>query len=455
MEKKCYLCIMSGYWKGYREHYRDITKLSLPIMVAQLGTIVTGYADTMMVGHYSTPALASASFVSNVFNLVIMLSLGFSYGITPLVGALFSQGEKQKAGAMLRTVTFANAIYGAVVLGAMVVFYCCLPLMGQPEDLLPLIREYFILILVSMVPVVFTHVMRQFADATGHTALGMWIFTIGNVANIIGNYILIYGHFGAPEMGLMGAGWATLGARALMCVAYLAVILISKRYRPYCEGFSAARTTVEQLRAVTAKSLPISMQMGMETGIFTFAGIVVGWLGTNSMAAYQILVMLGSLGFMIYYAFGAGMAIKIAHYKGLDDNQGVRRATHAGYVLTLICTAVACLVFVVFGPEIIALFTRDEAVIAIAVSLLWPLVLYQLGDATQVTFANALRGIGFVKPMMNCAFAAYVVLGVPLLYVLGLPQHLGLLGIYLAFFVALLAAGLLFWHYFRKATRQP
>lgn len=445
---------MNNYWRKYRKHYTDITRLSLPIMVAQLGTIITGYADTIMVGHYSTPALASASFVSNVFNLALMLSLGFSYGITPLVGPLFSKGEKHEAGAMLRMATIANVAYGALLFGGMTVFYFCLDHIGQPPELLPLIRGYFLLVLASLVPVIGTNVMRQFTDATGHTKLGMWIFTSGNVANIVGNYFLIYGKFGAPELGLMGAGWSTLASRVMMCAAYLGVILLSKRYRPYCKGFAKARASVAQTKDVTGKSLPVSMQLGMETGIFTLAGIVVGWLGTNSMAAYQILVILGSIGFMVYYAFGAGMAIKIAHFKGLNDTDGVRRTAHAGYVLTLACTAVACTVFVAWGHHIIGMFTRDTAVVAIATSLLWPLALYQLGDATQIAFSSALRGIGLVKPMMNCAFFAYVVIGLPLIYGLGLPQHLGLLGIYLAFFVALLSAGILFLYKFRKATAQ-
>ena len=444
---------MFSYWQKYGSHYRDIAKLSLPIMVAQLGTIVTGYADTMMVGHYSTTALASASFVSNTFNLVIMLSLGFSYGITPLVGALFARGEKQAAGATLRVATAANALYGALVLVAMTVFYLNLGHIGQPEELLPSIRSYYLLILVSMVPVVFTHVFRQFADATGHTSLGMWIFTVGNVLNIIGNYVLIYGHFGAPELGLDGAGWATLGARLFMCVAYVVVIACSNRYRPYWEGFKASKTTAAALKEMFATSFPISVQMGAETFIFAFTGVVAGWLGAISLAAYQLLVMLGSLGFMIYYAFGAGMAVKISHYNGLDDHEGVHAAVHAGYVLTLVSAAVASAIFIVFGDFILSLFTADRTVVALAVSVIIPLSLYQFGDATQVTFANALRGIARVKPMMWCALVAYVVVGTPLIFFLGKASVLGLTGIYIAFFVALLLAGLLFLYYFRKAKR--
>ena len=445
---------MHRYWHKYAPHYREIVKLSLPIMVAQLGTIVTGYADTIMVGHYSTAALAASSLVTNLFNLVILLSLGFSYGITPLVGTLHARGDSTGCGGMLRQALMANVLWGAVLIGAMAVLYGLLGHMGQPQEIMPLVRSYYLIILASMVPVVLTHVMRQFCDAVGHTALGMWIFTAGNVLNIVGNYALIFGHWGCPEMGLEGAGWSTFIARLMMAVAYVAYVAISRRYRPIVQGFKTSLISRQQVKQVTKTSVPIAMQMGTETCIFTFATIVAGWLGADDLAAYQTLVMLGSLGFMIYYAFGAGMAIKISHYRGLGDRAGVRASAHAGYAVTLLFTLVACIIFIAAGRWILAIFSPDPAVTTLAVSLIIPLSLYQLGDATQVTFANALRGMGQVMPMMHRALVAYLLVGLPLIWALAMPTGWGLTGIYIAFFVALLTAGLLFAHKFRQVVKQ-
>lgn len=446
-----YLCSVNTYWNRYRKHYRDISRLSGPIMVAQLGTIVTAYADTIMVGHYTTQSLAAASFVTNVFNFIILLSLGFSYGITPLVGALQALNSDSKVGAMLRGITVANLTFGAILLLFMTVFYFLLDHLGQPKELLPLIRPYYLIIFASMVPIFFTHVCRQFCDALGHTSLGMWIFITGNLLNIAGNYMLIFGHWGAPEMGLNGAGWSTLGARLFMCIAYMAVIMHTKRYQGIWKGFLASRVKMPELKNIVQTSYPIALQMGLECGIFTFALIVVGWFGTLSLAAYQVILMLSNLGFMIYYAFGAGTAIKISHYNGMGNRVAIGEAAHAGYALTLVFSIIACLIFVVAGKVIIGIFTDDRAVLDIAAGLILPLVLYQLGDATQIAFANALRGIGKTVGIMKGAIIAYLIVGVPLIYVLAVPARLGLTGIYLAFFVSLLTAGIIFHHQFHHS----
>ncbi len=432
---------------------RQIAQLSGPIVVAQLGTIVTGYADTAMLGHYSTPALAASSFVTTIFNLVILLSLGFSYGITPIVGALVSQRLHRQAGAQLRQALVANALWGGMLLAATALLYCFLHRLGQPPELLPAIRSYYRIIWLSMIPVVVTHVYRQYCDATGHTSLAMWVFMAGNVLNIAGNFVLIYGHCGMPAMGLDGAGWATLAARAFMAVAYVLVVATSARYRDHWRGCLASAASRQQVAAMTRTSLPVALQMGMETGLFTASGIVVGWLGVTELASYQILLMLGNLGFMVYYAIGAGMAIRISHLAGVRDVQGIRQAARAGYGLILACTVLACTVFLLAGHWIASAFTRDDAVIALAVSLIPVLALYQLGDATQVAFANALRGISRVGAMVKIAAVSYLVVGLPLLYLLAVTCGLGLTGVYLCFFVALLLAGILFWRGFSRGLQ--
>lgn len=441
---------MSTYWHKYRQHYLDIARLSGPIMVAQLGTIVTAYADTIMVGHYNTPSLAAASLVTNLFNLVILLSLGFSYGITPLVGALLATRDEGKIGAMLRGIVVVNTLLGTLLLLAMALLYFFLDHLGQPAELMPLVRPYYLIVLVSMMPVFLTQVCRQFCDALGHTSLSMWIFTAGNALNIVGNYMLIYGHWGAPQMGLMGAGVSTLVARLLMCIAYLAIIATGAHYKGFLQGFKVAHCSMGQLRHIAFTSLPISLQMGLECGIFTFALVVVGWFGATSLAAYQVILTLSNLGFMIYYAFGAGTAIKIAHYRGEGNVTAIARAAHAGYALTLACAIIASLVFLTAGNLIMSIFTTDEAVIALALSLIGPLVLYQLGDATQILYANSLRGMGDTLAVMLCATIAYLAVGVPLIYLLAVPAGLQLTGIYYAFFVALLLAGIMLRHRFTR-----
>lgn len=445
---------MQHYASKYKQHYVQILKLAGPIVAAQLGAIITGYADTIMVGRYSTQALAAASLVNNVFNLMILVTLGFSYGMTPLIGPLHARGDTRGVGAMLRNAVAANAAYAALLLAAWTALYYNLHRLGMPAELLPLVRSYYVIVLWSMVPLALINVLRQYADAVGHTSLAMWIMTAGNVMNIAGNYALIYGKWGAPEMGLDGAGISTLAARVAMAAAFAAALLLTRRHRAATRQALKARTSWNKMLAVARLSLPISMQMGMETGVFTAASLMVARLGADTLAAYQVLVMLGSIGFMVYYAVGAAASIKIAHCCGTADTAGVRAAAHVGYVLILACAVTASVTFVTGGRWIVAAFTPDPAVQAIALGVMWLLVAYQFGDATQVAFANALRGIGRSMPVMRIAFVSYVAVGIPLLYVLAFTVGWGIAGIYAGFVVALLMAGVLFAHSFYSALRR-
>lgn len=432
----------------YRRHYASILRLGLPIMLGQLGVIVTGFADTVMVGHYSTEALASASFVNNVFTLVMVACMGFSYGITPIIGALYARGETQSIGLTMRNALVLNLLFGAAALLAMVGFYELIDDMGQPVELLPLIRPYYVVILLSNVPLVLAGALKQFTDGVTHTRLGMWILIIGNLLNIVLNYLLIYGHCGLPEMGLIGAGVSTLIARVAMAVGFMAVILGSDRYRPWVKAFFASRVSLEAMRTIFATSIPIAVQMALETGSFTAASVMIGWLGKIPLAAYQIMVIFGMLGFMVYYGIGASITIKISHYHGVGDMHKVRECAAAGYHIILFFVVVACSVFYFFGTPIIKLFTTDAEVIAVAASLIVPMIMYQFGDATQVAFSNALRGLADVRPAMLIALTAYVIVGLPVCYLLGFPCGLGIVGVYISFTVSLLTAGLLFMHRF-------
>lgn len=176
-----------------------------------------------MVGHYTTDALASASFVNNMFNMAMFTVMGFTYGLTPLVGALFVKGREMTIGRMVRSAMWINIIVALIVTAIMGVFYINLDRMGQPAHLLPVIRPYYLLYLAGMVPVAVFNVFAQWSYAINRTLLPTVILIGANLLNFVGNYALIFGHFGLPEAGLTGAGIATLVARVLSAVAIMAV----------------------------------------------------------------------------------------------------------------------------------------------------------------------------------------------------------------------------------------
>lgn len=439
---------------GRRATYLQIIRLGLPILIGQLGMIVVGFADTKMVGLYSTEALASASFVNNLFNVCIFACVGFTYGLTPLVGSLFTQGRFRAIGSLLRNGVAVNIAFALLLTAVMTVVYFNLHRMGQPEELLPVMRPYYLIYLSGVVPVALFNVFAQWAYAIQRTRMPMWIILGANVLNIAGNWLLIYGHWGCPELGLTGAGISTLVARLVCPAAIICVFAFRGDYREYRRGFAEGSITSGQWRLVGRTSWPVAMQMTFESGSFSAAAVMAGWLGAIELAAFQITVIIGTLGFCVYYSMAAAVSVLVSNAAGLSDRRLMRRTAFSGYHILLALATSASAAFIFFGPEIIRQFTRDPAVISTAVSLIVPLVLYQYCDATQINFANALRGTSKVMPMVWIAFVSYVVVGMPVTYLMAFTASMGIYGILLSFSVSLFLAAVLFLVYFIRHTRR-
>ena len=439
---------MSRFLTKYRPHYASLLMMGAPILVGQLGMVATGILDAIMVGRYSTESLAAASFVINIFNLVNVASLGFSYGLTPIIATAFGRGDNAAIGRSLLNGVSLNLLFGVAATMAMTGFYFAIESMGQPVELYPLIKPYYITFLLSMLPMIYVNALRQFTDGVTDTPTAMWIILGGNALNVAGNYLLIYGKLGLPELGLFGAGVSTLATRLLMAAAYTVTVARRGRYAPYVAAMRSARVEWRVMRGVLATSAPISVQMGLETAAFTAAGIMVGWIGTVALAASQVMLTIGSFGFMIYYGIAAATSIRIANFNGAGDRQALRRCSLAGYHLNLASAVAVGVVFYLLCEPVIRLFTRDAAVVATSLTLVWPLIIYQFGDATQAAYSNALRGIADVKPVMRISAVAYVVVGLPVSYLLAFPLGLGVVGIFLSFSVPLMLAGGLFIHRF-------
>lgn len=421
--------------------------------MGQLGTVVVAFADNIMVGHYSTQALASASFVNNLFNVVIFCCLGFTFGLTPLAGALFGRGELRRIGSITRLALWLNTIYTLAIMAMMTVVYFYLDRLGQPPELLPLIRQYYLLVLVGMVFVAIFNVGAQWSYAINNTRMPMWIILGINLLNIGGNYVLIFGHFGFPELGLTGAGISTLASRIVGAALIFGALFFRRKFAEYRRGFLREPSRRGDVGLVWRTSLPVSMQMTFESGSFTAAAIMVGWIGTIPLAAFQIVVIVGMLGFTIYYGIGAAVSIKVSNEMGAGSPRGMRHYAWAGYHIMIVAMTASCLIFVIGGRHLMAAFSPDPAVVALAVSLIFPLVLYQLGDATQITFANALRGTSRVMPMLWIAFVSYIIVGIPATYIFAFPLGMGTYGVILSFSASLFLAGALFLYYFLKVTR--
>lgn len=438
----------------YTAYYRPLTTLGIPIVVGQLGTIILAFADTLMIGHHKTEELAAAAFVNNIITLVIIFALGFSYAITPTVGTLYGQKKPHRIGEMVRNGVYANLVLAAMLIAVMAVFYFCIDILGQPTELLPLIKPYFLVLLSSLPFVCLFNVFKQFADGITNTSLSMWVLIGGNILNILGNWVLIYGHLGAPELGLVGAGLSTLFSRIVMAVVMLIIFFSWKKYRPYAEGFSQGRLNRADFLHLNKLGWPVALQMGMESASFSLASIVVGWVGTTALAAHQIMLTISQLGYMIYYGIGAAAAVRISNAMGQRNYHDARGNAYAAFqIILFIGVIVGALVFL-FRDRIGGLFTPNADVAHLVSLTVWPFLIYQVGDGMQIVFGNSLRGLSHVRPLVLYAFIAFFVISLPLSYVFGILCHGGLVGVWYSFPFGLSTAGILYLLAFRKQLRR-
>ena len=440
--------------KPFATHYKDLTRLGLPIVIGQLGIILVSFVDTFMVSRHGTNDLAAASFVNNMFNLAIIFATGFSYGLTPIVGKLFGKGKRGEAGGMFKNALLSNGTIAALLTLAMWVLYLNIDNLGQPVELLGLMRPYYITLLVSIPFVLLFNAFKQFADGITDTKASMWILLSGNVLNIVGNYLLIFGKCGLPELGLLGAGISTLLSRMAMLAISLIVFFNRKGYREYAIGFWKTGVSRMRQKELFFLGLPIAAQMGMEAASFSLTTIMVGWIGTTALAAHQIMVTVSQLGFMVYYGMAAAVAVKVSNYNGAGDTANIKRAASSGFHLITFMAVITSVLIFALRNDIGTLFTDDTSVVLLVAQLTIPFLLYQFGDGMQCNYANALRGIADVKPMMLFAFVAYFVISLPAGYIFGFVLDFGLPGVWMSFPFGLTSAGVMFYLRFRHTLKK-
>ncbi|MCQ2288537.1 MAG: MATE family efflux transporter [Muribaculaceae bacterium] len=438
----------------FPKEYKALTRLGLPIMVGQIGLTFQNLADNIMVGQHSTEELAAVGFVNSMFLLGLLLTIGFSIGSVSQIGAFYAQGNDRRIVEILKSSIVANMLQGALIVLALVGLYFALPYMGQPEELIPLMKPYLVIQILSLPFMVSAGAFKQCCDSINDTSVGMITMLIGNVWNIVFNWLLIFGHWGFPEMGIEGAAWATASSRVLILILTAAVFFLRPKYKKYVKLWHTCKSSMKDVLLLNRLGWPIAIQMGLETASFTLVTIFLGWMGTNVLAANQVMLSLTNFIFMFYIGVSNAVTIRVSNYNGLNDIQGVRNAAFAGWQMIFVLGVILSIIAFSLRNYISLLFTDNAEVAAIVAVLAYPLVLYQLGDGTQVTFANALRGLGDVKMLIPYSFFAYIVISLPMSYIMGITLDWGALGVWMAFPFGLSIAAVLYLRRFLKVTSK-
>ena len=427
----------------YKQHIKSLVLLGLPIIIGQLGNIITGLADTVMVGQHSTDELAAASFVNNVINAFIILGTGFSFNYTPIIGEHIAINKRIAIGGWLKNSLMANTTTTALITLVLFLIYLNVDYLGQPEELMPLIRPYYLILMCSVLFVMLSNTFRQFVEGIMDASVSVWVLTFINAINIAGNYILIYGKCGFPELGLLGAGISTLLSRIIMLLLFIAVFAQQKKYKPFRKGFLVTPFRKSYWKRLNLIGWPIAFQQGIEAATFCITTIMIGWLGGMALAAHQVAIAISTVSFTIYLGLGSAVAIRTSMFKGLQDWRNVRRVTLSGVMLAVLLSITLSGLLYLCCDTIGSYFTDDEAVLQIVSVLLPILIAYQFGDSIQIVLANALRGLSDVTSIMIISLVAYFIIAIPAGYSIAFFLDEGIAGIWLSYPIGFTCAVLL------------
>lgn len=433
---------------------REILRIGLPIMLGQACVIILAFADNIMIGWHSVDELAASSFVNNVMNLFILTELGFATGMTPMIGADNGTGNIKGIGITVKNGLVTNGIIGGISIILLTIIYFCLDHFGQAPELMPYIKPYFAIIGISTLFALGFNVLKQFTDGICRPMISMTLLMIGNLLNIFGNWVLIYGKLGFPEMGLTGAGISTLVSRALILLVFVVFIFKSKKMNEYARAIKEALLSRGEMKTVFKMGYPVGIQMALESSTFTFAAVMAGWLGVIQLAAHQVVITISQLFFLMMQGLSFAVSILVSNAFGRKDLGSVREYARKGYFMTLGISATLSALLYCFRYQAAGIFTDSPEVSAMAVSLFFLLFAYQFGDGLQLCFANVLRGIQDVRPIMYAAFVSYYLIAIPSAYVLGFKTSLGIHGIWLGFPIGLTLAGIFFYARYRSDLRR-
>ena len=438
----------------YMNKVREILKIGVPIMLGQACVIILAFADNIMIGWHSVNELAASSFVNNVMNFFILTELGFASGMTPIIGAFHGNGNVKGVGTTVRNGLLVNGIIGLIGLVLLAVIYLFIDSFGQEPELLPLIRPYFVIVGISIIFALGFNVLKQFTDGICKPVVSMLFLMGGNVLNIFGNWVLIYGKLGCPELGLMGAGLSTLISRILMLLCFVLYIFKSEQFKAYAQAIKEALFSRVKMRHIFNMGYPVAIQMGLEASTFSFSAIMVGWISVTALAAHQVAITISQLFFLMMQGLSFALSILVSNCYGIKDYAGIHAYVKRGILMIFGTSLSLSILLYIFRYPAVGMFTDSHEVAEIAVVLFYVLFAYQIGDGIQLCFANVLRGLQDVKPIMYAAFVSYYLIAIPVAYVLGFKAGLGAVGVWLGFPIGLTLAGLFFYARYRSDMRR-
>jgi len=448
---------------NYTKEFRYNLKLSFPVMLGMVGHMTVSFADNVMVGQLGAAELAAVSLANSFFFIAMSLAIGFATAITPIVAEADSSknimGVKDalKHGLILCSI-MGISLYLLLMLVKPIMFK-----MNQPLEVVKLAIPYLNFIALSIIPLIIFEALKRFSDGLSNTKYPMYATILANVINITLNYLLIFGHFGFPKLGITGAAIGTLVSRIVMAL-FLWIIFINKeKFKQYIFNLNFKILDNSIFKKIINLGFPSALQMLFEVGIFTSAIWISGVLGKNFQAANQIAFNLSAMTFMIGVGLNVAAMIRVGNQKGLADFISLRRIAFSIFLLVILIEIVFAFMFFTLRDWLptlyldtgnIAKIIENQEVIMIASELLIIVALFQIFDGLQVVILGALRGMQDVKIPTLMTFIAYWLIGFPICYYLGLYTPLKSTGIWIGLLSGLASASVMLYIRFDYLTKK-
>ena len=426
-----------------KKHIISTFQLAYPVIIGQLGIIMMGVVDSLMVGKLGAAPLAAASLGNGTAFIIMIIGIGLSYAVTPLVAIAVGAGKFEDCGIYFRQSLLVNSVASVII--AVIIYFAAdlIQYLDQPEEVQKQAVSYMRIIGLSAIPLLLFQSYKQFIEGLSVMRPAMIITLLANLVNAFANWILIYGNLGFPALELNGAGWATFASRVFMSLALMGFVMNNKFFKQYDVSFHYRSINWTVIKKILSLGLPSGFQYFFEVGAFAFAVIMIGWLGTAQLAAHQIALNLASISFMAVLGISVAGSIRVGNAVGMKDIAETRRAGFTASLIGASIMMVAGITFIALRDFLPTLYVNDEVVISYASSLLIIAALFQISDGTQAVGIGILRGLTDVKIPTAITFIAYWIVGLPVGYLLGFTYDLGVQGVWIGLLMGLTTSAIL------------
>lgn len=447
----------------YTREFGYNLRLAGPVILGMLGHTLVAFVDNVMVGQLGTAELAAVSLGNSFMFVAMSLGIGFSTAITPLVAEAEGEGNFSRGKIAFKHGLVLCSLLGLALFTSVFLAKPLMHLMKQPEEVVILAMPYLTYVAISLVPLIIFQAFKQCSDGLSLTRYPMYATLVANVVNVALNYIFIFGHFGAPALGVVGAAIGTLASRIIMIWVLWWLLAHHKKAKWYVRHLRLRLLSSRIFKKILRLGFPSAMQMFFEVVIFTAAIWLSGVLGKNPQAANQIALNLSSMTFMVAMGFSVVAMIRVGNQKGKGAFEELRRIAFSIFLLSVICASVFALVFLIFRDKLPTIYldledigqlSDNSEVLALAAELMLIAAIFQISDSVQVVALGALRGLQDVFYPTLYTFVSYWVVGFPISYYLGMYTSLASTGIWIGLLAGLTAASFtLLWRFNRLSKR--